>query len=53
MKLFRSIAALVVGLSVLANAHGQNYPSKPVRLIVPYQAGQGTDVASRLIAIIM
>lgn len=26
------------------------YPSKPVRIIVPYQAGQGTDVATRYIA---
>jgi tripartite-type tricarboxylate transporter receptor subunit TctC len=28
----------------------QNYPSRPVRLIVPYQAGQGTDVAARYFA---
>ncbi|MGC3985870.1 MAG: tripartite tricarboxylate transporter substrate binding protein [Pseudorhodoferax sp.] len=26
------------------------YPSKPIRIIVPYQAGQGTDVATRYIA---
>jgi tripartite-type tricarboxylate transporter receptor subunit TctC len=29
---------------------GQAYPSKPLRVIVPYQAGQGTDVAARLLA---
>lgn len=26
------------------------YPTKPIRLIVPYQAGQGTDVATRYLA---
>jgi tripartite-type tricarboxylate transporter receptor subunit TctC len=29
---------------------GQAYPSKPLRVVVPYQAGQGTDVAARLLA---
>lgn len=28
----------------------QTYPSKPVRIIVPYQAGQGTDVVARYFA---
>jgi tripartite-type tricarboxylate transporter receptor subunit TctC len=28
----------------------QTYPSRTVRIIVPYQAGQGTDVAARYIA---
>jgi tripartite-type tricarboxylate transporter receptor subunit TctC len=28
----------------------QTYPVKPIRLVVPYQAGQGTDVAARLVA---
>src|SRR5215510_11671940 len=28
----------------------QTYPTKPVRIIVPYQAGQGTDVVARYLA---
>ncbi|MEP6607565.1 MAG: tripartite tricarboxylate transporter substrate-binding protein [Burkholderiaceae bacterium] len=28
-------------------AAAQSYPNKPVRIIVAYQAGQGTDVATR------
>ena len=28
----------------------QCYPTKPVRIIVPYQAGQGTDVVARYFA---
>jgi tripartite-type tricarboxylate transporter receptor subunit TctC len=31
-------------------AAAQSYPTRPVRLIVPYQAGQGTDVAARYFA---
>lgn len=37
--------ALVPGL-----ARAQTYPSKPVRLIVPYSAGGGADTTARLIA---
>jgi tripartite-type tricarboxylate transporter receptor subunit TctC len=40
------LAAMAAGLPAAA----QTWPGKPVRLIVPYQAGQGTDVAARLIA---
>src|SRR5260370_41098415 len=28
----------------------QTYPTHPVRIIVPYQAGQGTDVEARYLA---
>ncbi|AKQ55834.1 Bug family tripartite tricarboxylate transporter substrate binding protein [Bordetella hinzii] len=31
-------------------AMADTYPSRPVRVIVPYQAGQGTDVATRFLA---
>jgi len=37
----------IVFFAVLGIAQAQPYPSKPVRIIVPYQAGQGTDVATR------
>lgn len=43
---FSAIAAL---LSV-SIAFAQPYPNKPIRIVVPYQAGQGTDVATRYVA---
>lgn len=33
-----------------ATAVAQDYPARPVKLIVPYAAGQGTDVAARFVA---
>nr|WP_145549888.1 tripartite tricarboxylate transporter substrate-binding protein [Variovorax boronicumulans] len=49
MKISRLLFALTV--IVLCGAlHASAYPSKTIRIIVPYQAGQGTDVATRYIA---
>ncbi|MFM8533265.1 MAG: Bug family tripartite tricarboxylate transporter substrate binding protein [Acidimicrobiia bacterium] len=45
-KAIVALCALLLALPAAA----QNYPNKPVRLIVPYQAGQGTDVAARHVA---
>jgi tripartite-type tricarboxylate transporter receptor subunit TctC len=45
----RFLLGLILALPGAA-ALAAPYPSKPVRIIVPYQAGQGTDVATRYIA---
>jgi tripartite-type tricarboxylate transporter receptor subunit TctC len=42
--------AMMVALPLAWPAAAQTYPNKPVRLVVPYQAGQGTDVAARYFA---
>jgi tripartite-type tricarboxylate transporter receptor subunit TctC len=39
--------ALTVGL---ADAHAQAWPTHPIRIIVAYPAGQGTDIATRFLA---
>ena len=45
---FRTLAVLVLGFAA-ATAQAQVYPAKPVRLIVPYPAGGGTDFFARTV----
>lgn len=43
--------ALAAGLAlVAAGAHAEDYPSKPIRLIVPFPASGATDLLARAIA---
>lgn len=54
LKAIARVSALLVGLTAgLAlglPANAQTWPSKPIKIVVPYQAGQGTDVGARLFA---
>jgi len=50
MKILSLAAALAASLMFAQPAAAQDYPSKPVRIVVPYQPGQGTDVATRFLA---
>lgn len=53
-RLYLATASLAVGLATLTigvqDARAQDYPSKLIRMIVPYGAGGPTDVLARLLA---
>ena len=50
MKLFVRLAAFGTALAICGAAHAQQYPAKPVKIIIPFAAGGVTDIAGRLIA---
>src|SRR4051794_11994362 len=43
------VAALALATCV-AGVHAQDYPARPITLVVPYSAGGGNDVMARIVA---
>jgi tripartite-type tricarboxylate transporter receptor subunit TctC len=44
------IASLFLALALSGAAWAQSYPSRPVRVIIPWPPGQATDLAARIVA---
>ena len=47
MALTSKLLTALSAVAIATGAAAQSYPERPVKIIVAYQAGQGTDVATR------
>ena len=48
--MFRKIFSFLLMACALSAVQAQTYPAKPIRMIVPFPPGGGTDILSRLVA---
>jgi len=50
MKVLRALSACALAVAIVPAAPAQQYPSKPVRFIVPFSAGSGSDTIARIVS---
>ena len=50
LRLLASLAALIAVVGMIENAEAQPYPSRPIKLVVPYGPGGAGDVIARVVS---
>ena len=53
MRMLMSLGMLLICATLIAPAMAQDYPAKPIKLIIPYPPGGATDVIGRIVALKM
>src|SRR5690606_9324095 len=49
-KIIKRLCVGAMALACASMAHAETYPSKPIKLIVPWPAGGGVDTSARMIS---
>ena len=48
-KMFNTVLALVLAVGVASASMAADWPARPIRIVVPYPAGGGSDIVARLV----